>query len=195
MKTILKINASARYQDSVSRQLVDMVVEKIKETSDHIIERDLTQEIHFVSEASLNAVSTRSEERNIEQKKLAKLADTMIKELLQADTIVIGAPIYNFGPPASLKAWADLVARAGTTFNYSENGPVGLLENKKVYLVAVSGGTEVDSEIDFMTPWLKIFLGFIGIKNIELIVADGLFSQDGANKVEAAHQTIEALTV
>ncbi len=88
-----------------------------------------------------------------------------------------------------------MVARAGTTFNYSENGPVGLLENKKVYLVAVSGGTEVDSEIDFMTPWLKIFLGFIGIKNIQLIVADGLFSQDGANKVEAAHQTIEALTV
>ena len=195
MKTILKINASVRYQDSVSRQLVDALIEKIKEPSTHIIERDLNQEIHFVSEASLNAVSTESKDRDIEQQELVTLADTMIEELLQVDTIVIGAPIYNFGPPASLKAWADLVARAGTTFKYSEKGPVGLLENKKVYLVVVSGGTEVDSEIDFMTPWLKFFLGFIGIKNIELIVADGLLSQNGTNKIETAHQTIKALAV
>ena len=162
MKTILKINASVRYQDSISRQLVDAIADKIKASSDHIIERDLNQGIHFVSEASLNAVSTETRDRDDEQQELATLADAMIEELLQADTIVLGVPIYNFGPPASLKAWADLVARAGTTFKYSEKGPVGLLENKKVYLVAVSGSTVVDSEIDFMTPWLRFFLGFIG---------------------------------
>ena len=195
MKTILKLNASVRYKDSISRQLVDSVIDKIKHPSDLIIERDLNKEIHFISEASLNAVNTETKERNNEQQDLAMLADMMIEELLHADTIVIGAPIYNFGPPASLKAWADLVARAGTTFSYSENGPVGLLENKKAYLVAVSGGTEVDSEIDFMTPWLRFFLGFIGIKNIEVIAADGLFSEGGKNKIEAAHQAIEVLTV
>lgn len=195
MKTILKINASVRYQDSVSRQLVDALIEKIKEPSTHIIERDLNQEIHFVSEASLNAVSTESKDRDIEQQELVTLADTMIEELLQADTIIIGAPIYNFGPPASLKAWADLVARAGTTFKYSENGSIGLLANKKAYLVAVSGGTEVDSEIDFMTPWLTFFLGFIGIKDVKLIVADGLLSREGKNKIDAAYQAIDVLTI
>ncbi|MEE9446896.1 MAG: NAD(P)H-dependent oxidoreductase [Arenicellales bacterium] len=194
MKTILKINASVRYQDSISRQLVDAIADKIKASSDHIIERDLNQGIHFVSEASLNAVSTETRDRDDEQQELATLADAMIEELLQADTIVLGVPIYNFGPPASLKAWADLVARAGTTFKYSEKGPVGLLENKKVYLVAVSGSTVVDSEIDFMTPWLRFFLGFIGITEIELIVADEVFSEEGANKIKVAHQAIKALT-
>ena len=195
MKTILKLNASVRYKDSISRQLVDSVIDKIKHPSDLIIERDLNKEIHFISEASLNAANTETKERNNEQQDLAMLADMMIEELLHADTIVIGAPIYNFGPPASLKAWADLVARAGTTFSYSENGPVGLLENKKAYLVVASGGTELDSDIDFMTPWLRFFLGFIGIKNIEVIAADGLFSEGGKNKIEAAHQAIEVLTV
>lgn len=194
MKTILKIDASARYQDSVSRQLTDTLVAKIKDPFDHIIERDLNQETHFVSEASLTAVSTALEKRNVEQKEFAKLADTMIEELIEADIIIVGAPIYNFGPPASLKAWADLVARAGTTFNYSENGPVGLLENKKAYILVVSGGTKINSEIDFMTPWLQFFLGFIGIKDIEIIVADSIFSDNGAEKIKAAHQTIEALT-
>lgn len=194
MKTILKIDASARYQDSVSRQLTDTLVAKIKDPFDHIIERDLNQETHFVSEASLTAVSTALEKRNVEQKEFAKLADTMIEELIEADIIIVGAPIYNFGPPASLKAWADLVARAGTTFNYSENGPVGLLENKKAYILVVSGGTKINSEIDFMTPWLQFFLGFIGIKDIGIIVADSIFSDNGAEKIKAAHQTIEALT-
>ena len=195
MKTILKLNASVRYNDSISRQLVDSVIDKITHPSDLVIERDLNKKIHFISEASLNAVSTETKDRNSEQQDLAMLADMMIEELLHVDTIVIGAPIYNFGPPASLKAWADLVARAGTTFSYSENGPVGLLENKKAYIVAVSGGTEVESEIDFMTPWLSFFLGFIGIKDIEIIAADGLFSEEGKNKIEAAHHTIESLSV
>jgi FMN-dependent NADH-azoreductase len=195
MTTLLKINSSARYKDSVSRQLTDKLVEKIADSTTTIIERDLNQEIHFISEASLNAVNRFANERNPEQQALAKVADTMIKELQQADIVVIGAPVYNFGAPASLKAWADLVARAGTTFKYSENGPVGLLENKKAYLVAVSGGTVIGSDADFMTPWIKFFLGFIGIKEVEIIVADSLVSQDGTEKIKAANQTIDALNV
>ena len=107
-----------------------------------------------------------------------------------ADTIIIGAPVYNFGPPASLKAWADLVARAGTTFRYGENGPEGILEGKKAYIIAVSGGTTIGGDSDFMSGWLKFFLGFIGIRDVEIIIADGIFGQDGEQKVEAAKQIV-----
>ena len=195
MTNILKINSSVRYEGSVSRQLTDKLVNKIADSTDNIIERDLNQEIHFISDASFGAVSVPVLERTPEQQELSKLADTMIEELQQTDIIVLGVPIYNFGPPASLKAWADLVARSGTTFNYSKNGLVGLLENKKAYLVAVSGGITIGSDADFMTPWMKFFLGFLGIKEIETIVADGILGSDGAEKIQMANQKIDALLV
>ena len=88
--------------------------------------------------------------------------------------MVIGSPIYNFGVPAKLKTWADQVARAGVTFKYTLNGPIGLLENKKAYVAIASGGTRVDSEIDFATPWLRQFLKFIGIDDVKVIFADQL---------------------
>lgn len=193
MKNILKINSSVRYNDSVSRQLTDKLVHKICNDADTVIERDLNTEMYFITERSLDAITKKDHERNVEQKELASIADEMIGELQQADVIVIGAPIYNFSASASLKAWADLVARVGTTFNYTENGPVGLLKNKKVYIVAVSGGTDIGSDADFMTPWLKFFLGFIGITDIEVIIADGIMGQDGEEKIQAAHQKIDLL--
>ena len=194
MTTILKIDSSIRYEASVSRQLTTQLVQKIASSTDNIIERDVNQEMHFISEASFSAASTPIDERNAEQQEHAKLADMLIRELQQADVIVLGVPIYNFGPPASLKAWADLVARARTTFKYSDNGPVGLLENKKAYIVAVSGGITIGGDTDFMTPWMKFFLGFIGIKEVEIIAADGLSRQDGAEKIKRASQMIDALT-
>ncbi|MEL6531300.1 MAG: NAD(P)H-dependent oxidoreductase, partial [Pseudomonadota bacterium] len=118
----------------------------------------------------------------------------LIAELQAADTIVISTPIYNFGVPAVLKAWADLVARAGTTFKYTENGPVGLLEGKKAYIAAASGGTPVGSDMDFMTSWLTFFLGFIGIKDVEIIAADGIMGADGEAKIEAARARAEKLS-
>ena len=193
MTTILKINASARYETSVSRGLTEKLVEKLAGPTDTIIDRDLNKELLFVSESSLGAVGLPLHERNLEQQDLARLADTLISELQRADVIVLGLPIYNFGAPASFKAWADLVARVGTTFKYSENGPVGLLKNKKAYIVAVSGGTPVGSEIDFMTPWAKFFLGFLGITDVEVISADGVFSQDGEEKIKAAYGKIAAM--
>ena len=98
--------------------------------------------------------------------------------------------MYNFGPPASLKAWADLVARAGTTFKYTENGPEGLLKDKKAYILAASGGTKMGSDIDFMSPWLVFFLGFIGIKNVELIAADAT-SHKAEEKIVKAKEAIK----
>ena len=133
-------------------------------------------------------------ERSEEQAELAAISDTLIAELQAADTIVISSPVYNFGVPASLKAWADLVARAGTTFKYTENGPVGLLEGKKAYITAASGGTPIGSDMDFMSSWLTFFLGFLGIKDVEVIAADGIMGQDGETKIASAHEKVAALT-
>ncbi len=101
-------------------------------------------------------------------------ADALIAELTDADAVVIGAPIYNFGVPASLKAWADLVARAGTTFTYGETGPVGLLDDRPTYIVSASGGTEIGSDIDYGTRWLRHFLGFIGLHDVRVVAANQL---------------------
>ena len=87
---------------------------------------------------------------------------------------MIGVPVYNFGIPASLKAWVDLVARARETFRYSENGPVGLLEGKKAYILLASGGTPVGSDVDFASNYLKFILGFLGITDVTVIAADQL---------------------
>ena len=192
--TILLINASIRAGESVSRALSYKLAKKLE--NENIIERDLANEITFVSSESLSAVRKAKENRSPEQaaNKITQLADTLIEELQNADTVIIGAPVYNFGPPASLKAWADLVARAGTTFRYTENGPEGLLKDKKAYIVAVSGGTKMGSEIDFMSPWLRHFLGFIGITNVEMIIADGVFGQDGEEKVKGAYEYVESIT-
>jgi len=98
-------------------------------------------------------------------------SDALIAELEAADQMVIGVPVYNFAIPAALKAWVDLVARARRTFRYSEAGPEGLLKGKTAWLVVASGGTPLDSEIDFATPYLKHVLAFIGITDVRVIDA------------------------
>ena len=101
------------------------------------------------------------------------ISDKLIEELKSADTIIISVPVYNFGPPATLKAWSDLAARVKSTFKYSKDGKqIGLLSDKKVYIVITSGGTKVNGPEDFLTPWLVHVLKFFGIKDIEIIAAD-----------------------
>ena len=106
-------------------------------------------------------------------KKMFKLSDTLVKELKESDIIIISAPIYNYGPPATLKAWSDLAARVGETFRFKPNGRrEGLLKDKRAYLVITSGGTKLNSYEDFLTPWLKFILNFFGIEKIVTISAD-----------------------
>ena len=195
MSTILHITASIRGDESVSRTLSTKLAEKLAaEQSAEVVEGELSKnDIPYVSAERFEANGKAKEERTAEQQELAAIADTLIEELQSADTIVLGVPVYNFGVPATFKAWADLVARAGTTFKYGENGPEGLLSGKKAYLVAVSGGTPMGSDFDFMSPWVKFFLGFLGIQNVEVIAADGIMGQDGEEKINAAKQTIEAM--
>ena len=123
-----------------------------------------------------------------------ELSDKLVKELKESDIIIISTPIYNFGPPATLKAWSDLAARVKSTFKYSQEGKqIGLLESKKVYLVITSGGTRVGSKDDYLTPWLKHVLNFFGIKNIQTISADQM-SIDYEGSIKKAEEQISKIT-
>ena len=191
MPNILHISASIRSDESISRKLGQQLVDGLAAKSGaSITTRDLAaNDLPYVSEDRFNANLTPAADRTPEQAELAVISDTLIAELQAADTIVIASPIYNFGVPATLKAWADLVARAGTTFKYTETGPVGLLEG----IAIASGGTPVGSDFDFMSSWLKFFLGFLGIHEVEIVAADGIMSVDGEAKISKAHDDVAAL--
>lgn len=196
MTNILYITASIRSdEESVSRGLGNALVEKLAgQTGASVTKRDLaTNDIPHLTAERFAANLTPVADRTAEQAELTAYADELIAELQAADTIVIATPIYNFSAPATLKAWADLVARAGTTFKYTETGPVGLLTGKKAYLAIASGGTTVGSEIDFMSPWLKFFLGFLGISDIEIVAADAIMGAGGEEKIAAAHEEVARL--
>lgn len=189
MSNILYITASIRSDaESVSRSLGQSIVDGLAaRTGAGVTTRDLAaNDLPYVSAERFAANLTPAAERTPEQAELAAIADTLIAELQAADNIVIASPVYNFGPPATLKAWADLVARAGTTFQYTANGPEGLLKGKKAYLAIASGGTPMGSDIDFMSRWLTFFLGFLGITDVEIVAADGIMGAGGEAKIAAA---------
>lgn len=196
MTNILHITASIRGDESVSNQIGGALVTSLTTENDTVTVRDLSaNDIPFVDAARFEANLTPAADRTSEQAELAAIADTLIAELQTADTIVLSVPVYNFGVPAVVKAWADLVARAGTTFKYTETGPVGLLKGKKVYIAAASGGTPIGSDMDFMSSWLTFFLGFIGITDVEVIAADGIMGQDGPAKIKAAIKSASNVSV
>ncbi len=196
MPNILYLTASIRSDgESVSRGLGQRLVDGLAaKTGASVTTRDLAAtDLPFVSAGRFAANLTPAAQRTPEQAELAAIADTLIAELQAADTIVIASPIYNFGPPATLKAWADLVARAGTTFRYTATGPEGLLKGKKAFLAMASGGTPMGSEIDFMSRWLVLFLGFLGISDVEMLAADGIMGEDGEAKIAAAQEAARRL--
>ena len=187
---IYKIDCSARKKGSVSRHLSNLLLEKIKKDEDELIIRDLDDEMLFVAGLSEAGMSIPEDERTEEHKKMFELSDKLVKELEECDTLIISAPIYNFGPPATLKAWADLTARAKSNFKYLDDGQrVGLLKDKKVFLVVTSGGTIVEGKEDFLTPWLITTLNMFGITNIKLISADKI-ALDRENTIKQAEQEI-----
>jgi len=191
---IYQIDSSARKKGSTSRALAKKLVEKIKKPGDEIIYRDLDDEMLFVAGLTESGMSIPENERTDQHKKMFELSDKLVKELKESDIIIISTPIYNFGPPATLKAWSDLAARVKSTFKYSSDGKqIGLLENKKVYLVITSGGTKIESKDDYLTPWLKHVLNFFGIKNIQTISADQM-SIDYEKSVKNAEIQIAKIT-
>ncbi len=173
MTKILRIDSSARHDGSASRELATRLIERLGSDTDVKV-RDLAAGVPLLSESTLAAMWTLEADRTADQQEQLSVADTFIAELMDADSIVIGLPIYNFGPPAAMKAWADLVARAGTTFRYTETGPEGLVANKPVYVIVASGGVPIGSPMDLSSTWLTTFLGFIGLTDVTVIAADQL---------------------
>ncbi|MEO1032436.1 MAG: NAD(P)H-dependent oxidoreductase [Bacteroidota bacterium] len=191
---ILNINSSSNRKNSISAAYAQKVIDRIKEfESDvNVVERHTTySDLPFLNEEMLASLFVKGE-RSQEQMNVLKKSQELVDELIAADTLIISTPIYNFSVPASLKAYFDLVARAGLTFQYSESGPVGLLKNKKAYIIISSGGTQVDSDIDFAGKYIRHFLGFIGITNVEMIKLDGLMF-DAQSKREKADSQIKEL--
>ena len=191
---ILEVAASGRSEGSVSRMLSTDLIGALEERhgSIELTRRDVNKGLSFVDEAWINANFTAPGERSAEQRATLAESDALVGELKAADVLVIGAPIYNFGVPAALKAWIDMVARARLTFRYTENGPKGLLEGKKTYVIIASGGVPVDSAVDFATPYLRHALAFIGITDVEVIAAEQLNSK-AEESIDAARVRIAEL--
>ena len=170
---IYQIDSSARKIGSTSRALAKKLLDKIKKPEDEVIYRDLDDEMVFVSGLTESGMKIDIKDQTEHHKKMFELSDTLVRELKESDIIIISAPIYNYGPPATLKAWSDLAARVGETFKFKPNGRrEGLLKNKRAFLVITSGGTKLNSSEDFLTPWLKFILNFFGIEKIDIICAD-----------------------
>ena len=191
---IYQIDSSARKEGSTSRALAKKVLEKIKKPGDEVIYRDLNDEMVFVSGLTESGMNIDEKDQNENHKKMFKLSDQLVKELKESDIIIISAPIYNYGPPATLKAWSDLAARVGETFRFKPNGRrEGLLKNKRAYLVITSGGTKLNSKEDFLTPWLKYILNFFGIEKIDIICADQM-ALDYEKSIKEAEQQIDNIS-
>ena len=181
-KTLL-IHSSARHEGSVTRTLAEELVATF---DGPVSRRDVGAGIPFLDEPWIAARDAGTSGGAV------AVSDALIEELRAHDRIVLAVPVYNFSIPAALKAWIDQIARAGETFRYTADGPVGLLEGKKAYFVIASGGTPVDGPWDHATPYLRHVLNFIGISDVEVIAADAL-GNDADKTLDTARAQIEAL--
>ncbi len=170
---ILRIDASMRHTGSVTRALTDKLVARLRAANpaSEVVHRDLADGVPMVDEAWIGANFTDPAERDDAQRAALAGSDRLVAEIKQADTLVIGLPIYNFGVPAAFKAWIDMIARARETFRYTEAGPEGLMTGKRALIVVASGGVPVGSAADFATPYVRHVLAFIGITEVEFISA------------------------
>ena len=171
---ILRIDASANVSTSNSKKLGDKLIEKL-ETQYQGIEvkqRDLNRDLYFIDESWVGANFTPAHDRTEAQQQRLSFSDYLIDEIRRADHIVLTTPMYNFGIPATLKSWIDLICRAGVTFQYTADGPVGLIDNKRVDIVITTGGVTLQSPVDFVSDYLKQIFRFIGIEDVNIIAAD-----------------------
>ena len=169
--SILHINSSARLNNSNSRIISQYLVEAL---GDDVVSRDLAQNpLPPIAAQDLVGVHGSSDSTRASLQAQLALSEQLIEELRQADTLVLAAPMYNFGIAATLKQWIDSICRAGVSFKYTEQGPVGLLGVKRAFIVTSTGGTQVGSDIDFVSRYLEHMCQFIGIDEIYHIDASG----------------------
>ncbi len=172
---ILRVDSSARRHASVTRRLADQLVARLlADQPGQVVVRDLAAGLPFIDADWVAANFTEADARDADMRAALALSDRLVGEVMAADVLVIGVPLYNFAAPASLKAWIDQIARARVTFRYTEHGPRGLLAGKTAFLLVASGGTEVGGAIDFATPWLRHMLAFLGIADVRVIAAERL---------------------
>lgn len=192
---IVHIDSSIAGREGTSSILAKSVVDQLvsgKKAQVHY--RDLNQEgLGHLTEEIFSGFQLEATERNEIQQAAAKRSEIYIEELRDADALVIAVPMYNFSAPSTVKAWIDHVARAGISFAYGENGPVGLLNVKKAYVVSTRGGQYVGSGFDHQTPWIEQVLKFIGIQEIEFIYAEGMAGGHAEQSVQAANKKIAEL--
>lgn len=179
MKTILKIQASLFGGDGQSSKLADEYIDNIrkKHPDARVITRDLAAEpVPPLTLARFQAFTTKPEERTPEQQAAAEYSEALIDELKAADVVLLGVPMYNFTVPAGLHNYFDHIARAGITFHYTANGPEGLITGKKATVFVTRGGNY--GEDHSQTAFVKQFLGFIGLTDVEFVHAEGLAVSD-----------------
>lgn len=172
---LLFVNSSILGDNSQSTALSQDFITRIQAFSNSsITERKLTDgDMPHLDSERLAALFS-DEQRSQQQQGILDHADTLLEEVKQADIIVIGLPMYNFGVPSQFKAWLDHLARSGVSFRYTENGPQGLLENKPVYIFAARGGFYANTDQDHQTPFIKQFFSMLGITDIHFIYAEGV---------------------
>ena len=190
---VLRVDASARREGSLTRTLTDAIVRRLSDVdpATRVIERDVSTGLEFVDAAWVGANLTPADARTPAQIERLAFSETLVEELFAADTLVVGVPVYNFSVPASLKAWIDLVTRARRTFRYTEKGSEGLLSGRRAFLAVASGGTAVDGDADFATPWLRHMLGFVGIDDVTVIAADRAMAR-GDEAMSSALAAVDA---
>jgi FMN-dependent NADH-azoreductase len=177
MTTLLQIKSSLFGDQGQSSQLADAFVTswRARNPDGRVIIRNLAHDpVPHLDAARFLSFLARPETRDAEQQAAVACSDALIEELKAAELIVIGVPMYNFGIPSTLKAYFDHVARAGITFSYTEDGPVGLLTGKKALVTAARGGRYLGTPFDTQTDYVRHFLGFIGIDDVEFVYAEGL---------------------
>lgn len=179
MKKILNITSSAKGENSFSGKLSTAIVEKLQTKYPDISLQTLNlgkNPLPHLDEVHLAAFFTPENLQTDDDKEVIKISSEAIKETMEADIIVISVPLYNFGIPSTLKSWIDHIARAGITFTYTENGPEGLIKNKKVYLAIASGGIYSEGPMkpfDFTEVYLRAVLGFLGMTDITVFRVEG----------------------
>ncbi|MGU3794036.1 FMN-dependent NADH-azoreductase [Vibrio diabolicus] len=181
MSRVLALKSSILGDYSQSNKLVEDFIKNVDQ--DKLTVRDLAANPLPVLDFAVATALRATEDLSQEQQAVVELSDTLIEEVKAADTLVIAAPMYNFTIPTQLKNWIDLIARAGVTFKYTENGVQGLIEGKKAIVITTRGGIHKDSPTDNVTPYLRTVLGFVGITDVEFVYAEALnMSEDFAAK-------------
>lgn len=199
MRQILKIDTSSNFENSVTRKLTTALVDKIQSKNPNVEIKFLdlaNNPVSHLTENQIKGFRTPENERNSEQMLAVEPSDNFIKDLFWADVIVIGVPMINFSIPSVLKSWIDQVCRAGVTFKYSENGPIGLVSGKKVYLLISSGGVYTEGfmkSMDFTESYLRAVFGFMGIQDVTAFRAEGIAIT--GNQESAIDKAISSMSI